>query len=159
MGVGLCAIHPSSWNGHSRKLDFHFTELSEVRIQGILGSSLAHEGVRSRPHPSPRHKSSAYDKARRRSAKAATLEPTSVRAATKASGPTSEGPPEVGSGLSVAGALGLARWLSPWGGIGRRLANARNLEAPGFLPLEAGGVDRLHLDCVLTVGEPTALVA
>ena len=32
-------IRRSSHSGYSRKLDFHFTEFSEVRIQRILGSS------------------------------------------------------------------------------------------------------------------------
>src|SRR5829696_8474606 len=123
----------------------------------ILRSALAHEGVKSRPHPSPRHRSSAYDKARCKSAKAATLEPTSARAATKASGPTSEGSPEVGSGLTVAVALGLGVGVAV-GGDGRRLANAQHLEAPGVLPLESGGVGRRHLDCVTAVVEPAALV-
>src|SRR5215211_1524082 len=31
IGAGLCAIHPSSWYGVSRKFNFRFTEFSEVR--------------------------------------------------------------------------------------------------------------------------------
>ena len=93
---------------------------------------------------------------RRKSAKVATLEPISARAATKASGPTSEGSPEVGSGLTVADALGLGVAVAVGGG--RRLANAQHLEAPGVLPLESGGVGRRHLDCVTAVVEPAALV-
>src|SRR5215208_6645965 len=34
-GIGILRTSPF---GHSRKLAFHFTEFSEVRIQGILGS-------------------------------------------------------------------------------------------------------------------------
>jgi hypothetical protein len=59
-------------------------------------------------HPSPRHRSSAYEEPRRNSTTAATPEPTSTRAATKVSGQTAEGPPEEGSGLAVAVALELA---------------------------------------------------
>ena len=78
-------MHPSAWKVDSAKF---------VRLGGLP--------------PRPRHSSSAYDTPRRKIANIATLETPSTRAATKASGPTSEGPPEVGSGLTVAGALGLA---------------------------------------------------
>ena len=77
-------------------------------IREILGSSLAHEGVKSRRIEVLVTGLALYDKSRRKIANAATLEPSSTKAATKASGPMSDGPPEVGIGLTVAGELGLA---------------------------------------------------
>jgi hypothetical protein len=37
----LARIHRSAWNRYSRKLNFAFHDFYEVRIERILGSSLA----------------------------------------------------------------------------------------------------------------------
>jgi hypothetical protein len=76
---------------------------------------------------------------RRKSAKVATLEPISARAATKASGPTSEGSPEVGSGLTVAVALGLGVAVAV--GVVAVLRTLSTLKLQVFSPLslEASG--------------------
>ena len=64
-------------------------------------------GPESGLHPTRRNTASVYDKPRRNSPKAATPEPTSTEATTT-SDHASEGPPELGSGLTVAVALALA---------------------------------------------------
>jgi hypothetical protein len=35
----LVPIHPNAWKENSPKLNFRFTEFSEVRLKGVLGTS------------------------------------------------------------------------------------------------------------------------
>ena len=66
----------------------------------------------SRLYSTRRHRFGDYERSRRKCTNAATPEPISATTVTKMSGQTTEGPPEVGSGLVVAVAPELAVGLA-----------------------------------------------